>query len=339
MWPREWNRSTGISWLRAVRRRWQPKPFGLAKVQLERDQRLIAAGSLPVVELSAAEAELQGRLDDLYRSTGAVTEVENSLKTLLARDRRESLWDEEIVPLDSGAVEPPDMIEPKEALALALRMRPELTVIEADLAAAGVQRRQDADLVKPQVNLVAGYSLAGLAGKIRQDENPLVPVLPALPSLPGSLSGGLGSSLSSLFGGNYRTVQAGVTFVFTGRNRTAQANLAADAIAEQRLDLMRTRAEQTIQAQVRNALQALETARQRMRAAAASAQAASDKLASESRLFATGESTNFLVLTRQNEYSAARRRQVDADAAYNKAVAQYNAALGITLASRGIRME
>jgi HAE1 family hydrophobic/amphiphilic exporter-1 len=122
-------------------------------------------------------------------------------------------------------------------------------------------------------------------------------------------------------------------------DRAARANLAADAIAEKRLGLVRSRAEQTIEAQVRNALQALETARQRMRAAAAGAAAAKEKLESESRLFATGESTNFLVLTGQNEYSAARRRQVEADAAFNKAVAQYQAALGVTLSWRGIEVE
>ncbi|SPE35296.1 putative Outer membrane protein [Candidatus Sulfopaludibacter sp. SbA6] len=310
----------------------------LAKVQLERDQRMIAAGSLPAVELSAAQAELAGRMDDLYRATGAITEVENSLKSLLARDRHDDLWQDEIVPADTGAVAPPVVIEMREALAEALRRRPELKVVDADRAANRVQKQQDADLVKPQMNLVASYSLAGLAGTIRPGGGLLAQFGPAL-ALPGSLAGGVGSSLSSLFGGNYQSVQAGIALDLTARNRAARASLAADAIAEKRLDLLRARAEQAIEAQLRNALQALETARQRMRAAAASADAAEDKLASESRLFAHGESTNFLVLTRQNEYSAARRRQVEADAAFNKAVSQYSASLGTTLSSRRIEVE
>jgi outer membrane protein TolC len=56
-----------------------------------------------------------------------------------------------------------------------------------------------------------------------------------------------------------------------------------------------------------------------MKAAGAGATAAAEKLAGESRLFEAGESTNFLVLTRQNEYSAARRRQVDAESAFRQA--------------------
>ena len=332
----------------------------LAKAQLEQDRRKIAAGSLPSVELSAAEAALEARLDDLYRSTGAVTEAENNLKTLLTADRRDTLWDDQIVPADCGAVAPPVVIEVVEAMAEALRRRPELRVIDANLAANDVEKKQNADLVKPQMNLVASYSLAGLAGRIRQTPDPFTAVatplyqrvdalsaaagLPVLPTpatgvLPNSLGGGLGSSLSNLFGGSYQTFQAGVAFDFTIHNRAAEAGLAGSAVAEKRLHLMRDRAELAIQAQVRNALQSLETARQRMRAADAGAQAARDKLDSETRLFETGESTNFLVLTRQTDYSAARRRQVEADTAFNKAVSQYETALGTTLASRGIRVE
>jgi HAE1 family hydrophobic/amphiphilic exporter-1 len=145
--------------------------------------------------------------------------------------------------------------------------------------------------------------------------------------------------LSSLFGGNYQSVQVGIAFEFTVGDRAAKANLASTAIGRKRLELMRARAEQTIEAQVRNALQALETARQRRRAAKSGAEAAEEKLASEARLFTAGESTNFLVLTRQNEYSEARRREVDADAAFNKAVSQYEAALARTLSARGFVVE
>lgn len=332
----------------------------LARIQLEQDRRMIAAGSLAQVELSAAEAELERRLDSLYRSTGAVTSVENDLKTLLARDRQDRLWMDEIVPVDSGASDPPLVIELSEAVEEALRRRPELKEIDANLAANDVSKKQNADLVRPQVNLVASYSLAGLAGTVRNGTDPFtatalplyqrvnelsasagMPLLasPIASTLPGSLTGGFGSSLSNLFLGNYQTVQAGIALDFTMHNRTARANLAESAIARKRLGLTRDRAEQTIAVQVRNALQSIDTARQRMRAASAGAEAAKDKLDSETRLFASGESTNFLVLTRQNEYSDARRLEVEAEAAFNKAVAQYEAALGTTLTARHITIE
>ncbi len=308
----------------------------LARIQLEQVRRMISTGSLAAVEASAAEAELEKRVDELYRASNMVTETENDLKTLLAHDPAEVLWNDEILPVDTGAAAQPSVIEVSEALALAFQRRPELKVVDANLAANEIGRRQNADLVKPQMNLVASYSLAGLAGQIRPLSGALAGVLPPMPS---RLSGGLGASLSSLFVGNYGSFQAGLSLDFTVRNRTAQANLAESGIERKRLELIRTRAEQAIQAQVRNALQALDSARQRMRAAAAATRAAGEKLSSESRLFETGKSTNFLVLTRQNDYSEARRREVEAEAVYNKAVAQYEAAQGTTLTARGITVE
>jgi hydrophobic/amphiphilic exporter-1 (mainly G- bacteria), HAE1 family len=329
----------------------------LARVQLDQDRRMIAAGTLAPVELSAAEAELQARMDTLYQSSGAVTEAENQLKALLAHDTAEALWEDEIVPVDTGALAPPEVIELREAMDVAFAQRPELTALDANLAANEVDQRQNSDALKPRMDAVAGYTLAGLAGTVRATADPItamaVPLyervdalsaaqgLPLLPTPAANVlpSGGFGSALSNMFRGNYQTFQAGVSFDFTVHNRTAAAALAESAITGKRLKLMRTRVEQAIQADIRNAMQALATARQRMRAADAGTRAAEEKLASETRLFASGESTNFLVLTRQNDYAAARRRQVDAETAFNQAVAQYQAALGVNLRARGIEVE
>jgi len=217
-----------------------------------------------------------------------------------------------------------------------------------------------ADQVKPQVNLFAAYVNSGLGGTVSTAPNPITaatqPItdrlnqlsalagLAPLPSgsfgsLPPSLVGGYGTALSNLFGGNYPSVQAGISFDLTLRNRAAQANLAESVIAQRRLKLEQARAEQGIEVQVRNALQALQSARQRIAAAEASARAAKEKLDSETRLYQSGESTNFLVLTRQNEYADSRHREVLARLDANKAVARLRQALGATLEAHRIRLQ
>jgi HAE1 family hydrophobic/amphiphilic exporter-1 len=97
--------------------------------------------------------------------------------------------------------------------------------------------------------------------------------------------------------------------------------------------------EQAIEAQVRNALQAIQTARQRIASAQAGARAAKDKLDSETRLFQTGESTNFFVLTRQNEYADSRHREVAARLDLNKAIARLEQALGVTLDAHQVTLK
>ena len=123
----------------------------------------------------------------------------------------------------------------------------------------------------------------------------------------------------------------------------AEARAQAEAEAERErllryLALEQARVEQVIEAQVRNAMQAIRTARQRIAAAEASEAAAKEKLDSETRLYQSGESTNFFVLTRQNEYLDARRRAVLAQLDFNKAMARLEQAQGNTLAAHGVKI-
>ena len=124
----------------------------------------------------------------------------------------------------------------------------------------------------------------------------------------------------------------------TIRNRTANANYAQTVIGERRLKLEQARTEQLIEAEVRNSLQGIESSKQRITAANTSVRAAREKLESETRLYQTGESTNFLVLTRQNELADSRRRYILALLDFNKSVARLQQAVGNTLAENRITL-
>ncbi len=332
----------------------------LAKQQYARNQRMIESGTLAQVELSASRAELERRLDSYYASVGLLTEVENSLKTMLASDRLTPIWGDQLIPTDTNTPAPVDVDDLKAAVSTALEKRPELKGVKLRQESNAIDKQNAANQVKPQLNLVANYVNTGLGGALRPGDNPIsasqdvlyqrinqlstVAGLTPLQgggfgTLPSSLIGGYGTALSSLLGGNYQSVQAGFQIDFTARNRTAEAQFATTAIAEKRLRYEQARAEQLVEAQVRNALQAIQTARQRINAAQASEAAAKEKLESETRLFQSGESTNFFVLTRQNEYLDARRRAVVAQLDFNKAAARLEQALGETLPAHNLALK
>jgi len=323
----------------------------LAEEQLARNKRMIDSGTLAPVELSASVAELERRRDTWYAAVGAVTEVENSFKTLLAAGRDDSMWSEEIVPLDQKRQDASSTTELQSAVKSAVGKRPELRQLTEREQSNGIQKQLNSDQLKPQVNLVASYGSSGLGGTLRQGTDPftasnialydrlnklsaingLAPLgAPSFGSLPDTLIGGYGAALANVFTGRYQSVQVGINVDLTLHNRSAEAGLQQTVIAERRLKLERSRAEQIIEAQVRNAMQALQTAAQRTNAAEAGAKAAKEKLESESRLFQTGESTNFLVLTRQNEYLDSAHRALAAKLDYNKALARLDQALGTT---------
>jgi HAE1 family hydrophobic/amphiphilic exporter-1 len=329
----------------------------LAREQLAINNRLVKAGTLAPVELAAAEAELQRRMDTWYTNLGALTEVENNLKTLIAPERTASIWNDEIIPAESRTVDELQTDDLREAVQVALKRRPELRGLGVRREINDVQKGLNADLQKPEVNFVGQYALAGLGGTLSTVENPFSAAsaaqvarlnelsarlgLQPLPSVgfgptPGFLVGGYGAALGNLFGGRYQSFQVGLSIDFNFRNRTADANYSQTLINEKRLGLEKARTEQMIEAQVRNSLQGIQTARQRIAAADASARAAKEKLDSEQRLYQTGESTNFLVLTRQNEYADSRRREVVARLDFNKSISRLEQALGSTLARHNV---
>ncbi len=277
---------------------------------------------------------------------------------MLAPDRNDPVWGDVLVPTDPTTIEPPETDDLRQAVATALKQRPELHQVGLRKESNDVQKQLAADQIKPQVNLTAAFINQGVGGTVSVNENPFsasqalifdrlnalsskaglapLPSVSGFGSLPPNLVGGYSAALSNLFAGNYPTVQAGIAFDLNLRNRSAQANYSQTLIAEKRLKLEQARAEQAIEAQVRNALQAIQTAKQRIAASEASERAAKEKLESETRLFQTGESTNFLVLTRQNEYLDARRRSLVAHLDLNKALSRMEQSVGNTLKTHSI---
>ena len=331
----------------------------LAQEQYDRSKRQVDSGTLAPVEISAAEAELKRREDSFMTAVGQVMEAENALKTLLAAGQDDALWNVRLAPTDLHGAAPAAADVPLE-ISQALERRAELRSVELRLEALQIQTQLAREAVKPQVNLSAIYSTAGLAGNVSTTSNPIgsafTPLIDRLNQIstllgldpfsgfnfgsgvPAAFVGGYGQNLSNLLSGNFQTLQAGLSIEWTPRNRTASAMLEQSAIAERRLKLQRKQVEQGIGVDVRNALQAIETARQRIEAAGAGERAAKEKLDSEIRLFQTGESTNFLVLTRQNELLDSRRRTVQAGLQMNFAAARLAQASGVTLEKNRIQL-
>jgi HAE1 family hydrophobic/amphiphilic exporter-1 len=330
----------------------------LARTQLDLNRRMVEGGSLARMELSASEAELERRREEFFAGQEAVTRAENRLKVLLSNESESAWWPLEIIPAE-GDVPVPPLTPLADAVQMALQRRIELRSLASQSEINELDRKLQTDNTKPRVDLVASYGQVGLAGSQRAGDDPLsglneplfsrinelseIQNLPPLASpsfgdLPPNLVGNYGSALGNMFEPKYRVVRAGVSIEFTHRNRTAQAELTRALIERRRLQANRERIVQQIQAEVRDALQSLQTARHRISAARAAVAARRERLESETFMFEKGASTNFLVQTRQNEYSAARAAEVRARVDLNTAIAEYHRATGVTLENWGITL-
>ncbi|MDM7917484.1 MAG: TolC family protein, partial [Candidatus Eisenbacteria bacterium] len=182
--------------------------------------------------------------------------------------------------------------------------------------------------VYPSLDAVLSYDRYGLAGS----RNPLDDG----GDLPDRWSGGLGDAFQSLGDSDYDAVKVGLVLEVPISNRSARAaaSSARSALDQAQADVSRMR--KSIRAEVLDAAAALETARQRIEAARSGREAAEVQLSAEQDRYAVGLSTNFLVLTRQNDLSRARLEEISALTAYRNARTEIARATGSLLDERDI---
>jgi HAE1 family hydrophobic/amphiphilic exporter-1 len=331
----------------------------LARLQLEHNQRKVEKGTLAPLDVVSARVELTRRSDEAEAAVETIQQAENALKTLLLQPNSSELWSAEILPSEPPQMETERLMAYDEALKLALQNRPEMEQYRLREEINRTDVEYFRNQTKPQIDFVAGYAINGLAGKARSESNPIfanteallsrvndlsaISGLAPLPAqfaetVPGKLTGGYGQSLTNLLGQDYRTWRVGVNFNFSIGNHTAKANLGYALAEGKQIDAKRQRTMQTIEAEVRNALQAVETARRRFEVARLSRLDAELQHQGEQRKFEGGLSTSFLVLDRQNALSAARGRELKALTDYHKARVELQRVLSTTLANNNIAL-
>jgi HAE1 family hydrophobic/amphiphilic exporter-1 len=334
-----------------------------ARTQLESNRRLVEKGVLAPIDLVAANTQVTTFEQNVYTAQEAVTRAENTLKTLILPDRTAELWSRPLTPVSEVTLDPP-RVALEQAVAGALRNRPEVQQLQTTAEINEVDTRYFRDQTRPQVDLVGTYNAVGLAGTaVAAAQNPrgggtspelltrvnelstaagLQPLPTPTPTTGGgsgvapNLVGGLPQSLSNLIGQDYPTYRVGVRLSLPLRNRTAEANLGR-SLAEGRLIRNQgAQLEQLIEADVRNSVQALRSAEARLASAASARSSAEQQFESEQRMFRAGTTTLFLVLQRQTELLAARGRELQAQTDLNKAIAEFQRSTGNTLDANNV---
>ena len=326
-----------------------------ARTQLESNQRLVAKGALAPIEIVAANSQITTFEQNVYTAQEAVTRAENTLKTLMLKDRSSEVWARSLTPIT-----PIDLEAPRADLNLsvadALKNRPEIAQLQTNQEINQIDQRFLRDQTKPQIDLVGTYTAAGLAGnqvvtqasttsttaqlvaRVNQLSTnlnlPPLTVTAATP--PANLVGSYYNSLGNLVANNFPTYRVGVRVEIPFKNRTAQANYGRALAQGSQLKNTRAQTEQIIESDVRNSLQTLRSAEARLQSAAATRASAEQLYASEQRQFKAGTTTVFLVFQRQTELLAARGRELQAQTDLNKAISAFRRSVGNTLDANNV---
>lgn len=338
--------------------------LNLTKENMRRVEAQIEAGAAAPLARAEVATELANRESDVLLAAQNVTTAENALKQLILRDPTAPEWMSQVVPTDEPTI---DLTPVKldDSLAEAKQNRPELRRLNLQREINDIDIRFYKDQTKPQIDLNGSAYLNGQASSVGQLNsnlftrqftgndlvllNALNTLLPnnqqignptiQVPVTPGYQVGGFSQANRNLFRSDAPNFEIGVTITLPVGNRTAKANLASAQIQQTRNEATTRDTEQLVIAEVRNAVQSVETARQRVLTARTARENAEIQLQGEQKLYEVGRSTTFLLFQRENALTNARNSEIRAETDYNKALADLQRATSTTLRANNIVIE
>ncbi len=330
--------------------------------QDESNRRQQEQGLLAPIDVVAAQTQLANFEVGAYAAQSALTGAENALKELVLPDRNDAMWSTAFLPTTPENAKTP-LTPLSDAIAEAMANRPEIAQVKITGEINEKDVRYYREQTKPQVNLTALYTRAGLAGVVLPPgPNPFtgafgplttqlneLSALAGLPPLSGVsfgsstvppvLVGNYGHSLAGIWNGDFPTTEIQLNISVPIRNRTADANLGKSLAETKRIHNQMQQTEQNIQSDVRSAMETLQMAQLRLQAAAVARESAEEQYQSEQRQFRAGTSTLFLVQQRQATMITARSQERRSESDLSEAIAQFQLATGTILAERNISLK
>ncbi len=301
----------------------------LARDQERITQIRIDVGASAPLDILQPRVAIATREEEVIIAEAQISSAEDRLRQLMNLPPEE--WARPIVPtetLDYQRVE----IDTASAVQRAMELRPEIQQAQLGTENSRIDYNYLRNQVLPRLNLNLRYGLAGLAGT-EFDADPVTgePIV--------IRRTGIDDAFSQVFGNDFPSWTVGFDVglpIFNigarAQARSAELNFESSRTFEDQL-------RQDIAVQVRQAIRDIETSERRITATRTAREAAESNLEAERKRFENGMTTNFNVLLIQQDLSDSRSREILAQVAYLKSVANYHRAVGDILEANGIFVE
>jgi len=310
----------------------------LAQINLRDSRKKVEVGTSAPIDVTDAEATAASREVDLISAEETILRAQNTLRSLVSNDRNADIWRKVIVPTDR-----PDFkefkVDVETAINTALQNRPELRQADLNLQQLDIRKRLNQNNRKWQFDLTGQFGGTGTAGPQGCQKNQFTgecvldtsgnPIL----LTPPALVGGIGNAYKTMWTEGYTNWQLQLQVTIPLRNRSIDAQIAQQNIQKRQQLMTIRKTEQSIQVEIRNALQALETNRKQVETSGVARRLAQERLEGEEKRFQAGLSQNYLVLQRQNELSTAEYQELQSLIRYKQAVVTVQKAMYTLLES------
>ncbi len=283
----------------------------LAQRQLRENQVRVEVGTLAPIEVTSAEAQVASRQQEII---AAEAELMNTQDALLRQ-----LYPNSARPQSLELTTPPEVraLEMEEAKAeqIAMEKRLELQTTQLNLENAQLRERSAKNRTLPQLDAYATYN--GLADTHTS----------------------AGRVNSDLTGMDYPGYQIGLRFSMPIPNKAAKAGLIQARADRRSQELNLQDLKLGISLEVRTALRNVKASEKGVKAAETTRIFRQKDYEAEQKKYENGMSTNFLVLSKQNDLDYARSSELRAQITYAKALTNLEKALGNLLEARNIAVK
>ncbi len=304
----------------------------LAQEQLGRTQAQVEVGMLAPVEETQAEVAVAQRRNELIIARNGLENATDNLRALLRAESLPGGWETEIDLTEVPEVTP-RQADIAEAIRTALANRPEIATARAQISARQVEVNSTRNTMLPALDVVGGVSFIGIGGDtIVREPFPLQGVIEIVP-------GGYPDALEQLFDLGFSTWRVGFNFSMPIGNSTAKGNYAQATLNEDKARTELERTEQQTILEVRQAVRAVADAGELVTSTAATRELAEQQLAIEQDRFDVGMSTNFEVLTFQDDLARVQVQELRAMIDYRNAQAALARATGAIAETYGIQIQ
>jgi outer membrane protein len=294
----------------------QRSSLGLAQQLLGENRIKVRVGTMAPLDVVAAQSEVASREAGVIAAEAAVSDAEDTLKRAMFTSNEPASWDTRIVPTDRPTAEPVT-VDVAAAIQTATQKRTDIQAARKGLESTEYGVTYARNQLLPQLNVAAAYGTSGIGGTLIQRQGLGGPIISTVP-------GGYGDAVSDVFGRNFPTWSLTANLSYPVLNRQAGASSARARIARDQQQASVHRLEMQITQEVRAAGRAVETNYKLVESNRAARVLQEQRLDAETKKFAAGMSTNFLVTQAQRDLALAQVAELQAVANYRKSLVNFD---------------
>ncbi|HMF29114.1 MAG TPA: TolC family protein [Candidatus Cybelea sp.] len=322
----------------------QEESLRQAIAQQNSNVRLAARGAAAPIDAVESETQVENFRTAVFQGLQRVSELQNQLKSLVASNAADPIWNANLVPSTSVA-QSPSGHDLAVVIAAGRQNRPEVRQAEDRQLAAAIDVAFAKNQSLPQADVQAQYESNGFAGIVAPVPRFITNFcqqgtgIPSCPTPPPNTQGTMPFAYHNMWAGYFPTFNVAMIVGYPIQGHVARGlrGLASEETTQAKI-LMQGVYER-IGAEARNALQTYQSGLSKLRAAREARESAEAVYASELRKFHQGTSTTFLVLQRQVQLQQARGNELAAQTQLNQSIVELQRVEGTILTANGVNVQ